>query len=167
MASSCAIGRRGRCTFVVCIGLLATSLSAGCGKSRPEIKGKMPVFPVKGKVMIDGQPMAGATVLFYPTQDFPKGSAQQRPRAVAGDDGTFQVSTYDNNDGAPAGEYRVTISWKGDTQGLNNEQQADLPEKAPETVLHARTSKLRVEVKNGDNSLPAWDLTERQASNTP
>jgi hypothetical protein len=127
----------------------------------------MPVFPVKGKVMIDGQPMSGATVLFYPTQDFPKGSAQQHPRAVVEEDGTFQVSTYGSNDGAPAGEYTVTVSWKGDTDGLNNEQQADLPEKAPETVLHARTTKLRVEIKNGDNSLPAWDLSERQASNTP
>jgi hypothetical protein len=167
MAISCAFGRRGRCTLVVCVALLTASLSVGCGKSRPEIKGKLPLFPVKGKAMMDGQPMSGATVLFYPTQEFPKGSAQQRPRAVVEDDGTFQVSTYANNDGAPAGEYKVTISWKGDTQGLNNEQQSDLPEKAPETVQHSRSSKLRVEVKNGDNSLPTWDLTERQASNTP
>jgi hypothetical protein len=167
MAIFCAIGCRGRCTFVICLGLLTASLSVGCGKSRPEIKGKMPVFPVKGKAVMDGQPMAGATIIFHPTEDFPKGSAQQRPRAVVGDDGTFQVSTYDNNDGAPAGEYKVTISWKGDTEGLNNEQQAELPEKAPETVQHPRSSKLRVEVKNGDNSLPEWDLTERQASNTP
>lgn len=100
MAISCAIGRRGRCTLVVCVALLTASLSVGCGKSRPEIKGKLPLFPVKGKVTMDGQPMSGATLLFYPTQDFPKGSAQQRPRAVVEDDGTFQVSTYANNDGA-------------------------------------------------------------------
>ncbi|HEX4069989.1 MAG TPA: hypothetical protein VHX68_02425 [Planctomycetaceae bacterium] len=167
MAISCAIGRRGRCTFVVCVALVTASLSVGCGKSRPEIKGKLPVFPVKGKVMMDGQPMAGATVLFYPTQEFPKGAAQQRPRAVVEDDGTFQVSTYGTNDGAPAGEYKVTVSWKGDTEGLTSEQLQELPEKAPETVQHSRSSKLRVEVKNGDNPLPTWDLTERQASNTP
>jgi hypothetical protein len=167
MVISCAIGRRGRCTFVIFLGLLIASLAVGCGKSRPAIKGKMPVFPVKGKVIMDGQPMAGATIIFSPTQDFPQGSAQQRPHAVVGDDGTFQVSTYDINDGAPAGEYKVTISWKGDTQGLNSEQRSELPEKAPETVQHERSSKLRVQVKNADNSLPEWDLTERQASNTP
>jgi hypothetical protein len=168
MAIQCAICRRGRWTFVVCLGLLTASLSAGCGgKSRPAIKGKLPLFPVKGKVVMDGQPLAGATLIFYATSDMPRGAAPQRPRAVVEDDGTFQVSTYDNDDGAPAGQYKVTVSWKGATKGLNNEQIADLPEKAPESVQKPRSSKLRVEVKEGDNSIPTWDLTERQASNTP
>jgi hypothetical protein len=170
MAIRSAIGPRSRCAVAVCIGILTVAISAGCGgKSRPEIKGKLPLFPVTGKLMMDGQPMVGATILFNPSQEFPPGAAKQRPRATADADGSFQVSTYTNQDGAPAGDYKVTISWKGDQEGVTSEQQGDLPEKAPETVQDARWSKLRVKVKEEENTLPTWDLSQlqRQASNTP
>lgn len=162
-----AIEPRGRCAVAFCVGLLTVAFSSGCGKSRPEIKGKLPLFPVKGKVIMDGQPLAGATILFYPTKQFPAGAAPQRPRATVEDDGRFQVSTYGNKDGAPAGAYKVTISWKGNVEGATSEEQFDLPEKAPESVLEAGRSKLRVNIKEEENSLETWDLTERQASNTP
>ena len=157
-----------RWAAAISVGVLMMSLSAGCGKAKPGIKGKLPLFPVAGKLIMDGQPMAGATLLFHPTNDFPTGSASQRPRAIVGEDGTFQVSTYANDDGAPAGEYRVTVSWKADTDGTTSEQQQDLPEMAPRTVQNPRQSHLRVKIKQGENKLPTWDLTEEhQASNTP
>jgi hypothetical protein len=170
MANRSAIGPRGRCAVAIFVGLLTVALSAGCGaKSRPEIKGKLPLFPVTGKLMLDSQPMAGATILFHPTQEFPAGAAKQRPRAMVDTDGTFHVSTYANDDGAPAGEYKVTVSWKGDLTGITSEQAGDLPEKAPMVVQEASSSRLRIKVKEAENSLPTWDLTELEphASNTP
>lgn len=169
MASRSAIGRRNRCVVAVCVGLLTMAVVVGCGKSgQHAIKGKLPVFPVKGKLIMDGKPMAGATIIFYPTHEFPDGAAKQRPRATVDTDGNFQVSTYTNDDGAPAGDYKATVSWKGDQEGVTSEDRAELPEKAPESVQYVRSSKLRIKVTEADNTFPTWDLTEleRQASNT-
>jgi len=169
MAGRNVLDFRGRCAFVVCIGLVSVTLSSGCGKSAPQIKGKLPVFPVQGKLLIDGQPMANATIILNPVRKWPNGTAPQRPRAFAGSDGTFKVSTYSNDDGAPAGDYKVTISWKGDVSGVTSEQQAELPEKAPASFQEARSSRLRIKVNEEKNELPTWDLAqfESHASNSP
>jgi hypothetical protein len=169
MASRSAIGRRSRRAVAVCVGLLTMAVVVGCGKSgQREIKGKLPVFPVKGKLMMDSKPMAGATIIFYPTHLFPPGASTQRPRATVDTDGNFRVSTYTNDDGAPAGDYKATVSWKGDQEGVPSEDRAELPEKAPQSVQYVRSSKLRIKVTEGDNMLPTWDLAELepQASNT-
>jgi len=164
-----AVGPRGRRAAIVLVGLLTVSLAASCGKSRPELKGKLPLFPVTGKVTMNGQPMPGAIVILHPIFAFPAGAAPQRPRATAEDDGTFKLSTYASQDGAPAGKYYVTVSWKGSVEGVTSEQQADLPEKAPESFQDPKTSGLIVQIKEGENTLPTWDLAEftRQASNNP
>jgi hypothetical protein len=145
------------------------TLSSGCGKGPPPIKGKLSLFPVSGKLLMDGQPMTQATILFHPVRKYPDGAAPQRPRAVVESDGTFKVSTYGNADGAPAGDYKVTISWKGDVTGATSEEQAALPEKAPETFQQPRSSRLRIKVNEDKNELPTWDLAqlESHASNNP
>jgi hypothetical protein len=163
-----AAGPRRRRATLVLVGLLTVTLAASCGKSRHEIKGKLPLFPVTGKVMMDGQPMAGAIVILHSVFDLPAGTAPQRPHAKAEDDGTFKLSTYTNQDGAPAGKYYVTVSWKASNEGLTNEQQDDLPEKAPESFQKPKTSGLMVTIKESENTLPTWDLAQfaRQASNS-
>lgn len=158
-----------QCLLAGFIGVLTLTLGVGCGKGPPPIKGKLPVFPVKGRLLMDGQPMAAATIIFNPVRKYPKGAALQRPRAVVDADGNFQVSTYDNDDGAPAGDYKVTLSWKGPLEGVNSEQKDELPEKVPQMFQEARRSLLRVQIKEGENTLPTWDLAqfESHASNTP
>jgi hypothetical protein len=160
-------GFRCRCAVSLFICLSLVALVSGCGKSRPEIKNKLPLFPVTGKVVMDGQPMVGATIIFNPVTPFPEKSAPQLPHAVVGDDGSFTASTYQKDDGAPAGDYKITVSWRGNVEGLSNEQKDDLPEKAPDSMQTPRTSKIRVKIKEQPNALATWDLTEQQASNTP
>ena len=89
---------------------LATWLSlvlivAGCGgktETRP------PTFPVSGKVVSKGQPVDGATLMFHPASP----TLKQFPGYAKTDkDGSFKVSTFDAGDGAPEGDYSVTITW--------------------------------------------------------
>jgi hypothetical protein len=163
-------GSHRRCAATAWIGVLAVTLSAGCSKGPPPIKGtKLSLYPVTGKLLMDGQPMTRATIIFHPIKEWPKGTATSRPRAVVDKDGTFKVSTYANADGAPAGDYKVTISWKGEGKGLSGEQLDDEPEKAPEIFQEPKRSKIRVKIKEGDNTLPTWDLSkfESRASNSP
>lgn len=81
-------------------------LLTGCGSAN-----RKPVFPVQGKVLdATGQPAAGARVLFHPKADADPNV--QRPVGVADTSGLFTLTTYAQGDGAPAGEYAVTIEWK-------------------------------------------------------
>jgi hypothetical protein len=77
--------------------LLVLALTAtGCGQTSS----------VKGRVLLDGQPVAGATVLFMPDVD-----GQGRPASGTTDsDGYFQLMTFRPGDGAAAGTYRIVVS---------------------------------------------------------
>ena len=83
-------------------------LVTSCGSSRK------PCFPVHGEVFA-GQgtgriPAAGAVVIFTP-KDGPPRSEGECPHAQVGEDGKFVVTTFVNGDGAPAGDYTITIHW--------------------------------------------------------
>jgi hypothetical protein len=64
------------------------------------------VFPVTGRVLLNGKAVPHAFVVFHPVV---LDSANVRPHAQADGNGSFLLSTYDDRDGAPAGEYRITV----------------------------------------------------------
>ena len=84
---------------------LGLALLVGCsGTDRPEL------VPVQGTVTLNGEPLAGATVIFD-LIDKPEGF--QRPSSGRTDEqGHFQVGTYGSADGLPEGKYRVAITKK-------------------------------------------------------
>jgi hypothetical protein len=58
---------------------------------------------VHGTVTRNGQPMSGGKVLFAPLSD------GARAAGIIQTDGSFQLSTQRENDGAMVGKYRVTV----------------------------------------------------------
>jgi osmotically-inducible protein OsmY len=114
------------------------------------------VFRTKGILQLDGKPMTGATVLLNPVsgaKDF-KGVL---PRGIVDADGTFQIGTYSPQDGAPAGDFVVTILWckavvvDGETQSG--------PNLAPPLYARPETSPLKASIKKGSNDLEPIELT--------
>ncbi len=83
--------------------ILLAPLVSGCGSSEPP---RPPVFPVSGQVIVNGRPAAGAYVVFHPKA---AESGTPSPQAYADKQGNFAVSTFSQQDGAPAGEYAVTV----------------------------------------------------------
>ena len=77
----------------------------GCGDS-----GRVPVYPVRGKVTLDGQPAVGAYVIFYPTTKEEE-RVRLEPRGVTNEVGEFILRTYEAGDGAPEGDYQVITFW--------------------------------------------------------
>ena len=78
---------------------LACLVTAGCGtEDRPTL------VPVTGWVTYRGEPVGGAHVCFF--------GESSEPTAIAttGNDGGFQLTTMDENDGAAPGSYVVTVS---------------------------------------------------------
>ena len=64
-------------------------------------------FAVTGKVTLDGKPAEHATVVLHPVGE--SGPDVVKPRGTVKTDGTFTLTTYAGDDGAPAGDYRVTV----------------------------------------------------------
>ena len=84
-------------------GALALLLSS-CGRTdspRP--------YPCKGSVRINGEPAKDAMVAFYHLDEWGKRTIV--PMAWTDDHGDFVLTTYKEGDGAPAGDYEVTITW--------------------------------------------------------
>lgn len=88
----------------------------GCGQKGPVL------HPVTGKITSsDGKPLERATVVFHPVGTTDPNAV--KPRGTVGADGTFALTSYTSGDGAPSGEYRVTVElWsanKGDDPPTN------------------------------------------------
>ncbi len=86
-------------------GLLLLFLG-GCGGPK--------YYPVSGQVLLDGQPVAQAAVMFHPRSAGPVGSA------VTDEKGNYHLVTA-NQAGALAGEYDVTIT-KQRTRGVRADE---------------------------------------------
>ena len=71
-------------------------LLAGCG-------GK--TVPVEGNVTLDGEPLAGATVMFIPVKE-----GGQPATGLTDANGKFQLKTGNDKTGALPGEYKVVVS---------------------------------------------------------
>ncbi len=127
------------------MGLLLSS----CSRS-----GREPVFPVRGQVFdAKNQPAAGAMVVFHPVDS--SDSQPIRPLAYVDDQGNFELTTYERGDGAPAGEYVVTIEWR------ERSPHPFRPDKEGKDRLRGefsdpKTSRFRFAIeKRADNTLPA------------
>jgi hypothetical protein len=133
-----------------------------CGKKNPELTGKLPVHLVTGSLAMNGEPMVDAMLQFHPLTKLPADASKIQPHANVDSEGNFHLTTYAAHDGAPAGRYAVTVSWKGPLTGVNGEQEDTMPERVPRMFRTPRTSTLVVEINEGDNALPRWDLAEIQ-----
>lgn len=92
-----------RSVFVLTLPLLAF-LVAGCGSGAEGDAGRVDTFETTGKITYNGKPVEDAIVSFSP-----KGS---HPAALGRTDanGTYSLRTYDEGDGAAAGDYIVLVT---------------------------------------------------------
>jgi len=91
------------------LSLAATVVVTGC---RPAKTPKLDTYPVSGQVMVNGKPAVRAEVRMRPSKpllDPMKRSVE--PYGIVEADGMFRISTYRDKDGAPPGEYAITVVW--------------------------------------------------------
>jgi hypothetical protein len=142
-------------TRVVTRGLLLTLLTACAACSGGGLN------PVTGKVTVKGEPAKGAVVIFHPKRD---GFDAQRPSGVADETGAFKLMT-GKKDGAPAGDYVVTITWpeepaaKGKSKVISTDSNLpDIVDRLKGRYGDSSTSKLTATVKSGTNTIPTFEL---------
>lgn len=97
--------RRKSCYPITWMAIIAMML-LGC----KEDNNRKPTFPVTGTVHVDGKPAEAVRVEIYDV----KGLDPKQPTyssAFTDAEGKFALSTYENGDGVPEGEYALTYMW--------------------------------------------------------
>lgn len=113
-----------------------TVFATGCGN------GRVPTYPVSGRVTLKGKPPTGWIVVLHLEPPPPTGEhPHPLPRADVDETGRFQFHTYEANDGAPAGTYKISFV---QTEGAN-----------PRQVYWPH----KVEVRAEPNEFPPFDIT--------
>ncbi|QDV68728.1 hypothetical protein Poly24_24410 [Rosistilla carotiformis] len=142
-------------------------LSIGCGSGSGTNNPGVTVHPASGKVLVDGAPMEGVTVIL---------KGKDRGASAKSDaQGTFTFTTFDAGDGVPEGSYKVAVL-KLETVGADssyfdenspNYGKTPPPEAMGKVVDHiaekyadAETSGLTAEVKPGDNDF-TFEVTSK------
>ncbi|WP_237228459.1 carboxypeptidase-like regulatory domain-containing protein [Rubinisphaera sp. JC750] len=128
---------------------------AGCGAAEDQwTANQKTTYPVQGVVMQEGAPVGGATVMFRSEGE------QVAASGVTDDEGRFQLTTYDSNDGAVAGTHQVIVQ-KYDPKTLPENVDFDEVDEVPEPEMLTpkqyadfSTSDLTVEVTaDGENEV--------------
>lgn len=133
--------------------LLAASTLTGCSKPP-----RAECFPVRGQVTRDGTPLADVMVVLHPL--FEPALAFSRPLAHSGPDGKFALMTYETADGAPAGEYAITLELR-DLRPSGEEMIRDGKNLLPPRYAQPSTTPLRFTVKAGENEIPPIAIPAR------
>ena len=84
-----------------------------------------------------------------------------RPMGVTTGDGKFQLTSIDKFDGAPAGQYKVVMTWPASgAPGQDGSVQMG-PDRLKSRYLNPEKSQFTVEVKSGTNDVPAFELKSK------
>lgn len=130
----------------VCVGSLLC-VSAGCS-SKPDWQAR--TYPAHGTALINGQIPADLFVMLNPLGE-PFDSRKANPWGVVTADGRYVITTYEDGDGAPPGEYMVTLRWPFDVAAPGD--------RLGYAFSKVENSPMTVVVKAGDNEFPPIELT--------
>ena len=137
-------------SLALTLGLLKTTIIAGLVAFASAVTAE--VYPVVGNVAVDGVAPTGAVVRLNPL--VADRWVAVAPTGVVESDGSFRIKTLGYRDGAPAGEYAVTIHWQpqhvteiGVSRGANL---------LPINYASKQTTPLSAVVLAGNNQLPAF-----------
>lgn len=133
--------------LILGLALLLLPTFAACGGPTET---RVPVVQVSGKASFEGKPPEGAQIVLNPVgTSLPEGT---RPVGAIKSDGTFQISTYGQGDGAPPGEYVATIQWfKLITQGDHAGSRG--PNVLPKKYASTETSPIKLSIPNAATEL--------------
>jgi hypothetical protein len=129
------------------------SLALHCSACSSDRK---PVQPVRGQILVDGRPAAQAQVLFHPAEG---GDDAPRPTGQTDDQGYFHLTSYRKGDGAPEGNYTVTVTWfRVFARGRDDVVRYNV---LPPRYAASQSSRLRATVAKGKNELTPLQLYSR------
>jgi hypothetical protein len=132
---------------------MCVGVAPGCGG-----EADVACFPVRGRVTLDGKPLAEATVAFHSLAT--TAAIESRPLAYTDSHGCYTLTTVRQGDGAPPGQYAITVVLRAPRQ-VGEEIVRDGRNLLPARYARPESSGLQFEVVAGDNDIPPLALTSR------
>ena len=129
-------------------------MSGGCA----EVDNRVPVYPVSGKILVNGVGAEGAKVVFYGASKDLTGKGTVLPSAVTDSEGNFKLRSYDPEDGAPAGKYAVSIIWPEPIPEGADVEMFEPPDRLKLRYVDPKQSGLTAEVVEGGIDLAPFEL---------
>lgn len=128
---------------------LVMVLLASCAQ-----EGHPPLHPVHGQAFFHKKPATEAVIVLRPVSPGPLQNTL--PHGTVGPDGSFQIETYMANDGAPVGEYIVTVTWPH----TRTEPTGDLVtiDRLKGRFADPAQSRWKIVVQEGSNTLETFQL---------
>lgn len=112
-------------------------------------------YSARGIISINGLPPEGALIQLHPTGE-PTDVRHSIPWALVQNDGTYTLTTYESGDGAPVGEYAVTIKWSPDVTSPSFE------DRLKNAYTNPADSEWKFTITRGKNSLPPIEITNEE-----
>jgi hypothetical protein len=138
--------------------LLASGLAgffSGCAS-----RGRKRVHPVRGRILVNGQPAAQAQVVLHPPEAAGEAAAEVvKPTGQTDEEGYFSLTSYAQSDGAPEGDYAVSVTWfRVASRGKNDVVRYNA---LPQRYASPQTSLLKVSIQKDTRELPPLQLFAR------
>jgi hypothetical protein len=136
--------------FVGCLCLFVAACSSNdYGEQQP--------YPTTGQLLINGKPEKDVLVVFHLDGYQNTGDPKIRtivPQGWTDAEGKFVLSTFGNADGAPAGDYHVTVRWPVTRKGFGMG-----PDALGEKFSDPKTSTLTAHLDKKKNEVPPFQIT--------
>jgi hypothetical protein len=126
----------------------------GCGGD----KARLDVYPVSGVVTYKGKPIEGATVMLFGQDDHLRVAGVPVPEGTTDASGNFELRTYQPGDGAPAGNYGVSITWMEETGPSDDPEQINRRDRLNNRYASPDSSGLTATVPSEGTQLPPFEL---------
>jgi hypothetical protein len=119
--------------------------------------GSVPLHPVRGQILYKGRAVQGAMVVLHPLEQ--QHAGLPKPLGYTDSEGRFSLTTERPGDGAPSGDYAVTVELRERTRvGAEKVKARNL---LPSRYAKPQSSSLRFRVEAGMNEPPPFKLTEK------
>lgn len=139
---------------------ITAAMAVGCGDSRFEYA------PVSGKILLDGQPVAGARVVFMPQSSSDDGEAGPYSNGETNEQGHYVLNTTTENAmrGAVVGSHRIIVSTKKAHLDPNDPdiEIIDVQESIPYPYYDYRRTTLEFEVTLEGSDSADFSLESKQ-----
>jgi hypothetical protein len=119
--------------------------ASGCSKKGPAIA------HVKGRVLLNGQPLTTGSVITIPT-------AGRGAKSFIQTDGAFELGTFAASDGAIVGEHKVgVVAYDRPANAGPESNNGKLL--VPQRYVNPESSGLKIDVKANEPNIPTLELT--------
>ena len=129
-------------------GILPSDLRVPDSEEKGVVVKKVPTHPVEGRLLLDGMPFAGAMVTLHRYNENTKRFASVC-NGKSDEKGRFQMTTYFRLDGAPTGDFIVTV-----TKAIGVDEEGEpVKNQLPDRYATPERTPLKVLIGAGTNDL--------------